>query len=158
MVPSPEEIQQELDRLRQENETLKKRLERHEPSPSSRSPQQLSILPREFDAGNGVEPMPVTSRSPNQDKIALFRRLFRGREDVYAERWESEYSGKKGYSPACENKWQARNTKEKKKYLPLTNQVGFSAKRWRSGPKWIWPVMIGFSRARISHQKGTSAI
>jgi len=39
-------------------------------------------------------------------KIALFRRLFRGRPDVYPIRWESK-AGKSGYSPACANEWRA---------------------------------------------------
>jgi superfamily II DNA or RNA helicase len=39
------------------------------------------------------------------DKVALFRRLFRGRTDVYPIRWESKTSGKSGYSPACANEW-----------------------------------------------------
>jgi hypothetical protein len=38
-------------------------------------------------------------------KIALFRRLFRGREDVYPVRWESKKSGHSGYTPACANEW-----------------------------------------------------
>lgn len=36
-------------------------------------------------------------------KIALFRNLFRGREDVFARRWENAQSGKAGYAPACAN-------------------------------------------------------
>ncbi|HHP3468772.1 TPA: TOTE conflict system archaeo-eukaryotic primase domain-containing protein [Escherichia coli] len=40
------------------------------------------------------------------EKVALFRRLFRGRDDVWAFRWESKTSGKSGYSPACANEWQ----------------------------------------------------
>ena len=35
-----------------------------------------------------------------EKKISLFRSYFRGREDVYALRWEGT-DGKKGYSPAC---------------------------------------------------------
>ena len=45
--------------------------------------------------------MPVTRLSPVADKIALFRALFRGRDDVYARRFESRSTGKAGYSPAC---------------------------------------------------------
>lgn len=37
-------------------------------------------------------------------KIALFRRLFRGRTDIYPLRWESK-GGKSGYAPACANEW-----------------------------------------------------
>ena len=38
-------------------------------------------------------------------KIALFRSLFRGREDVYARRFLSRKTGKSGYQPACGNEW-----------------------------------------------------
>ena len=41
------------------------------------------------------------------DKVALFRRLFRGRTDVYPMRWEGKTSGKSGYAPACANEWRA---------------------------------------------------
>jgi len=47
----------------------------------------------------------VTMRSTPQEKIALFRSLFRGREDVYALRWHNVKTGKSGYSPVCANKW-----------------------------------------------------
>ena len=40
-----------------------------------------------------------------QEKVAIFRRLFRGRTDVYPVRWESRASNKSGYSPACANEW-----------------------------------------------------
>jgi len=45
-----------------------------------------------------------THLSPDE-KVALFRRLFRGRVDVYPIRWESKTSGKSGYAPACDNEW-----------------------------------------------------
>ena len=47
----------------------------------------------------------VHHRSSPEAKIALFRSLFRGREDVYPQRFESRTSGKSGYSPACANEW-----------------------------------------------------
>lgn len=37
--------------------------------------------------------------------ILLFMSLFRGRSDVFAQRWESSTTGKSGYSPVCENEW-----------------------------------------------------
>ena len=43
--------------------------------------------------------------APPGEKIALFRSLFHGREDVYARRWQSVKTGKSGYSPACANEW-----------------------------------------------------
>lgn len=48
---------------------------------------------------------PVNRLSPPEAKIALFRSLFRGRDDVYARRYESVRTGKSGYSPACGNEW-----------------------------------------------------
>jgi superfamily II DNA or RNA helicase len=39
------------------------------------------------------------------DKIALFQRLFTGRTDVFALRWENSRDGRSGYAPACANEW-----------------------------------------------------
>lgn len=47
----------------------------------------------------------ITKDSYSAEKIALYRSLFRGREDIYARRWESSRSGKAGYQPACRNEW-----------------------------------------------------
>jgi superfamily II DNA or RNA helicase len=52
-------------------------------------------------------PEPEPSRLSTFDKVALFRRLFRGRTDVYPIRWESKTTGKSGYAPACGNEWLA---------------------------------------------------
>ena len=51
-----------------------------------------------------VEPVGVHGRSPSAEKIALFRSLFRGREDVYPRRFVSKKTGP-GYAPACGNEW-----------------------------------------------------
>lgn len=40
-----------------------------------------------------------------EEKVALFRNLFRGRDDVYPQMWINSKTGKKGYSPACRNEW-----------------------------------------------------
>jgi len=47
----------------------------------------------------------VTAASPSDEKIALFRRLFAGRADVFPLRWQNAGSGKSGYAPACANEW-----------------------------------------------------
>ena len=52
-------------------------------------------------------PMVGSSKFSADDKIALIRRLFRGRTDVYPVRWESKSTGKAGYAPACANEWRA---------------------------------------------------
>lgn len=72
----------ECARLREENERLR----------------SLLNLP-----GEKSKAALVGSLSP-EEKIALFRSLFHGREDVYPVRWEAK-TGKSGYSPACANEW-----------------------------------------------------
>ncbi len=47
----------------------------------------------------------VDRHAPADAKIAIFRSLFRGRDDVYPRRFESRRTGKSGYAPACANEW-----------------------------------------------------
>ncbi len=47
----------------------------------------------------------ISNTSSPEEKIKLFRSLFRGREDVFARRFESKKTGKTGYQPACRNEW-----------------------------------------------------
>lgn len=63
-----------------------------------RAPPQTVLAARE----------PEYSRLSTAEKVALFRRLFCGRTDVYPVRWESKTTGKSGYTPACANEWRAR--------------------------------------------------
>jgi superfamily II DNA or RNA helicase len=37
-------------------------------------------------------------------KIAIFRNLFRGRQDIFANRWQNK-QGRSGYAVACDNEW-----------------------------------------------------
>ena len=75
-----------------------------------------SLLPSE-------QPHPFLSAdSPTTQKIALFRSLFRGREDVYPVLWVNERTGKKGYSPACKGGWSGKQDRARE-YLPLTDDV-----------------------------------
>jgi superfamily II DNA or RNA helicase len=41
----------------------------------------------------------------NRAKVELFRSLFRGRTDVFPQRWENPKTGKSGYAPVCGNEW-----------------------------------------------------
>jgi superfamily II DNA or RNA helicase len=52
----------------------------------------------------GTQCLTVTPQSP-QEKIDLFLKLFRCREDVYPKRWEQPKTGKQGYSPVCDLEW-----------------------------------------------------
>jgi len=40
-----------------------------------------------------------------QEKIALYRSIFKGREDVFAIRWEKADKSASGYTPVCLNEW-----------------------------------------------------
>lgn len=74
----------------------------------------------------------VHLHSTSEAKIALFRSLFRGRDDLYARRFESRRTGKSGYAPACGNEW-VRGVCEKprikcaecphRRFLPVTDEV-----------------------------------
>jgi superfamily II DNA or RNA helicase len=115
--------QDELRRLREENARLKELLTRHgiaweEPT-----------IPEPVPAP--TESAPAPAHFTTDDKIALFRRLFRGREDVYPQRWESA-KGTSGYSPACANEWKPGICHKprvkcgdcnQRQLLPVTDQV-----------------------------------
>ena len=53
------------------------------------------------------QPSSNTSDSPlysPEQKIAIFKGLFRGRTDIFANRWQNK-QGRSGYSVACNNEW-----------------------------------------------------
>jgi len=56
-------------------------------------------------ANSTTTPKQINNYSPPETKITLFRSLFKGREDVYAKRFESVKTGKSGYQPVCRNEW-----------------------------------------------------
>ena len=60
------------------------------------------------DSPPPVSDAPVTNSSSPAAKIALFRSLFRGRDDVFPKRWENPKTGKAGDAPACANEWAPR--------------------------------------------------
>ena len=76
----------------------------------------------------------VNANSPAAAKIALFRLLFAGREDVHALRWESSRTGKTGWSPAVVGGW-ANAKKPGRTYVPLDEGVVESAPRWWEPPR-----------------------
>lgn len=74
----------------------------------------------------------VNSHSSPTEKIALFRSLFRGREDVYAKRYYNLKSENSGYVPACKNEWVSGVCDKKtyscgrcpnRSFFPLTDNI-----------------------------------
>lgn len=75
-----------------------------------------------------------SSQLSPEAKVKLFRRLFRGREDIYPVRWISKTTERPGYSPVCANELR-RGVCEKPRikccecshnlFVPVTNYVVF---------------------------------
>jgi superfamily II DNA or RNA helicase len=119
--------------LRAENERLRGLLGL--PSNSSRLEEKISEKSPGCASSNMTESASAVMKgrfSPEQ-KIVIFRNLFRGREDVYPVRWESK-NGKSGYSPACANAWKSPlcgkpkvkcGQCENRSLLPVDDQVVF---------------------------------
>jgi superfamily II DNA or RNA helicase len=110
-------LQIEVDRLRRENEELRRRLGLTVAEPQLPYPAVAPELP----LASPTLPR-IANASSVQEKIGLFRSLFRGREDVHAIRWTNERTGKSGYSPACKDPYSLRKG-QAREYLPLTDQV-----------------------------------
>lgn len=95
---------EDLKALQAENARLVALLQSHgiawRATPAASQPAMTASVPAPAPAS----PVPSLSTA---DKVALFRRLFRGRTDVYPVRWEGKTSGKSGYAPACANEWRA---------------------------------------------------
>ena len=96
------ELERENKRLSEENFQLRRQLGFAE------APQENIEIPI-------IHAASVNKYSSSKEKIELFRSLFRGREDVFAKRWQSTTSGKSGYQPMCENEW-AEGLCDKRKY------------------------------------------
>jgi len=93
--------QVECDRLREENNRLRKLLSEHGipiPAIQTQGPTLVQSVGAPIDT--------VSRASDSKAKIALFRSLFRGREDVYAVRWENP-DGRTGYMPKADSDWKA---------------------------------------------------
>ena len=96
------ELLEENQKLKIENEDFKKQLGLLLPITSN----EIHTLKEESSnpADPSVDLEQISNASSPQDKIKLFISLFRGRDDVYAKRWQSK-EGKSGYSPVCLNEW-----------------------------------------------------
>ncbi len=123
---SPAELRREIERLRAENGRLRSLLgldSAESPSAQPAPPPTPAWEPTLFrDPGVATNRAQVDGRSSPEAKIALFRSLFAGREDVYAARWENPRSGKSGWSPVVVGGPANARTPDRE-YLPLTDAV-----------------------------------
>ncbi len=128
--PNLEASVAEVRRLRDENARLRGLLIEHsirivEPRPTSGIPQTPQPISPARDVGRSAS-------GTAEQRIELFRSLFRGRDDVYAIRWENS-DGRSGYMPKADRDWKsylrAKDQDRKKfdrqtrKFRPLTQDV-----------------------------------
>lgn len=85
--------------LKEENQALRARLGLAE-SPESSSSQEKILQ----DASRSEASFRLEAKANPTEKIRLFMSLFKGRDDVYAKRWEGR-EGRAGYAPVCLNEW-----------------------------------------------------
>ena len=119
------ELSQENCSLRAENAALRSCLNmpvRGHAEPSTAADRSLD---EQLKSACDVPSTPLSKA----EKVAIFRALFRGRQDTYPLRWENCRTGKAGYSPAIENKWEYLEAKRGRspgvepRYLPVTDEV-----------------------------------
>ena len=98
--PTYQELLAAYNRLLMENEYLHKEVDRLQSLLSSKSvPSTPPTMKRHLSL---------------EEKVDVFRNLFKGREDVFARRWYSRTSGKSGYQPVCRNEWDRKLCNKKK--------------------------------------------
>jgi hypothetical protein len=129
----------EVQRLREENVRLRRILQDHGIQlPVVQSPNGIPVT-------TSALPSPHTLVLKAEQRIALFRSLFHGRDDVYAVRWENA-DGRFGYMPKADRDWKAylraRDQERKKvdrqtrKFRPLTDEVGRITAVVEQGERW----------------------
>ena len=105
----------EIARLRDENE----RLRSARPAVATALAHRSQRAPRLFPSAEEA-PVGVDGSSPPEDKIRLFRSLFAGRADVYAQRWENPSTKKSGWSPVTLD---GSRTQVSRRYAPMDDAV-----------------------------------
>ena len=122
-----QEALDECERLRKENARLRRIIcDLPEKAATTHEPD----LPNESHMPRAATVEIASANFSPEIKVTLFRDLFRGREDVYAVRWEGK-NGRSGYSPACAQPRDALYSSSKLKstglqdreLLPITDEV-----------------------------------
>lgn len=90
-----------------------------------------SLLELQNKTNKNIDCFPLQNLSikplSTDKKITLFRSLFCGRDDVYAQRWVSK-DGRSGYSPVCINtQWNPCRCKKSKRHCYICNERQYSS-------------------------------
>ncbi len=106
---------------------LRERLRAAESAPSSSGsyPARADDVPSADRPTQNAEPPRVDTSASIEAKIALFRSLFAGRDDVYARRWTSSRTGRSGWSPAEADPFDRSLADADRTFFPLTDKVIF---------------------------------
>ena len=102
------DLQRKYDILKAENAQLRLQISGH-----------CTIPSESIEVNASLSEQGINRFSRPEEKIHLFRSLFRGREDVFARRWYSVKTEKSGYQPVCGNEW-AEGLCDKKASCALT--------------------------------------
>jgi len=118
----------EVQRLREENLRLRSLLSAH----GIEIPDTATSASDSLQVSNSAPEAWTPGVSTAEQRIALFRSLFRGREDVFAIRWQND-DGRSGYMPKADRDWKSylgakeedrkRVDRLTRKYRPLTDDV-----------------------------------
>jgi hypothetical protein len=115
-----------MQRLREENVRLRCHLQAHGIQiPAAQSNTVIPVITNALPSAH----IPVLKA---EQRIALFRSLFHGRDDVYAVRWENT-DGRSGYMPRADRDWNAylrakdedrrKIDRQTRKFRSLTDEV-----------------------------------
>ena len=91
-----------LNNIQHEIDVIEQRLAELEYEQNSLIKRRDSLI-KKVDSHQGDEKN-VFPTLPVSQKIDLFKKLFKGRSDVFAKRWQNT-TGRSGYSFACQNEW-----------------------------------------------------
>jgi hypothetical protein len=132
-------LEAEIETLRAENERLRSLLGLDQ---LSRQQTAQPWEPSLFAESGHRDPIDVVDQSSSSAlKIALFRSLFLGREDVFALRWESKRTGKTGWSPVVVGGW-ANAKRPGRQYVPLSEEA-FESHLSGESHLGIYPLLRG---------------
>ena len=114
-------LKKKYDELLEENEYLRTKIRKLESQPNptislKTSPSQSTQSKQQNDVHSELNSVAIPTNnitdvtslinnfSPTNEKIFLFMSLFKGRNDVYAKKWQNK-KGVSGFSPHCMNEW-----------------------------------------------------
>lgn len=146
--PSSAELMREVEALRSENARLRSLLGLDERTAASPAAPWKPVLFTNAPLVAAMDGARIDRSSPRAAKVALFRSLFAGRDDVHALRWENGRTGKAGWGPAVRGGW-ANARRPDREYLPFDADV---TERHLSGAihAGVYPLLRGDTCRRLA--------